>query len=218
MSHKFTLFDNFPFLNPISAEEVLWVEKLLKNFSGYKDHIPSLALPSKITDHMIYCFLKALHDGHLQIHPNAWHQFLDTLFTKGLLDQLHCLTLKNYLLIELAQKQNLSRYLDEDQRITLAYMALHGSHETRKVLLKHAKHFEVTDSKVLEDLAFKGILLGGALDFDLNQFMPQRLEVIKQFILHIGKIDQAKAFEELEKMEFHFPSESKSLKDHLEAS
>jgi hypothetical protein len=82
----------------------------------------------------------------------------------------------------------------------------------------YAKHFELNDETSLADLAFKGILLGGARDIDLHQFMPQRLEVLKQLIFLIGQIDPVKAHLELQKIDHVYPQAIPDIKNHLKAS
>jgi hypothetical protein len=217
MDNKFSLFDSHPFLKPLDAQEAIEIQKLLKWFHKYKEHIPGLALPDKMTDHMMFCFLKALNQGHMEINPKAWSQFLESMFTRGLLAQLTSPTLKNYLFIQLAKKQNLSRFLSQEERIKLAYSALHGGYQSRMILLMSAKHFEIDDEGIREDLAYKGILLGGSNHIELNQFMPLKLEVLKQLLFLINQIDKQKAELELEKLAPHFQNQHSSLKKQLRA-
>jgi hypothetical protein len=217
MNNNFSLFDSYPFLSPLSADEALCVHKLLKSIANNKDHIPKINLPEKLTDHMILCFIKAFHDKQHEITPKAWVQFLEALFANGLDSQIHNPTLRNYLLIEMAKKYPLSRYIDLSQRLNLAYSALHGGINSRKVLMEHAKHFELDDEDHLKDIAFKGILLGSASHFDIHQFMPQSLEVAKQFIFMIGRLDKQKAESELQKLEHYFPHQISTIRDQLKA-
>ena len=218
MNNKFSLFDNYPFLKPLDAHEALHVHKLLKSLSSYRENLPSISLPERITDHMMLCFLKAVHEGSMTINLKAWERFLETLFSNGRIDQIISPTLKNYLYIQLAKKHPLSRYLDYNQRLKLAYTALHSCPECRKILMMHAKHFEIDDPKILADLAFKGILLGGALHIDLFQFMPQPGFLLEQLIYLVGKVDQQKAEKTVQKLKNQLNKDLKIIKANLKAS
>lgn len=64
--------------------------------------------------------------------------------------------LKNVLLLFYACHHSLEEILPEEQdRIELAYRALHGSSLTRFILGSHLKHFCLTDAKVIDDLKSK---------------------------------------------------------------
>lgn len=213
MNNNFNLFESSPFLEPLNEDEAKYVERLLQAMTSGKIHTPQM-----ITDDMLMHVIKTLHETENTVNEKNWLQFIETLFLKGLEKNLNNHSLRNYLLIELAKKHQLSRFIDHDKRIELAYTALHGSIETRQVLLSFAKHFEINDNELLLDLAFKGLLLGGTFAFDLHQFMPQKLEIAKQFIFMIEKIDKEKAKLETDKLAFYFPFEANVIKQTLLAS
>lgn len=217
MNNKFSLFNNYPFLKPLDLQEALYVHKLLKHLSHNKESSPSFAMPEVITDHMMLCFLKAVHEGSWTINLKAWDKFLETLFQNGFIDHIMSPSLKNYLYIQLAKKNALSRYLSYDKRLKLAYCALHSGPESRKILLMHAKHFDINNPEILADLAFKGILLGGAQDIDLFQFMPQPSPIIEQLIYLIGKIDPQKAEKIATKLKHELTKDLKVIKANLKA-
>jgi hypothetical protein len=201
MNTPLTLFETHPFLSPLDATQALQVQTLLRWFAHVKKGPAIIELPEKITDHLLYCFLKELHNSDQNIDPQAWRHFIKSLFNQGLIKQLSSPSLCHYLLIQLAQHDNLTPYIEPEKRLHLAYVALHSGQESRSILLNHAKHFNIANQEALVDLAFKGILLGGALDIDLTQFMPIRYEVLKQLIFLIGRIDRTKALLELKNLE-----------------
>lgn len=218
MNNRFSLFDNYPFLKPLDTNEALHVHRLLKLLGNNRDTLPSLSLPETITDHMMLCFLKAVHEGTWTINLKAWERFLESLFQNGLIDQIISPSLKNYLYIQLAKKHSLGRYLPLEERQRLAYCALHSGLENRKILLMHAKHFELNDPTTLADIAFKGILLGGANDIDLFQFMPQKGPILEQLIYLMGKINPIKAEKMASKLKTELEKDPKIIKANLKAS
>jgi hypothetical protein len=218
MNNRFSLFDNYPFLKPLDANEALHVHRLLKHLAKSRDNLAAVYIPETITDHMMLCFLKAVHEGHWTINLKAWEKFLETLFQNGHIDQIVSPSLKNYLFIQLAKKHSLSRYLDYQERLKLAYCALHSGPESRKILLMHAKHFEISDPKILADLAFKGILLGGALDIDLFQFTPQSSQILEQLLYLIAKVSPQKAEKLAIKLKQELSKDLKIIKANLKAS
>lgn len=217
MNNKFSLFDNYPFLKPLDPQEALHVHKLLKHLSHNKECSPSICMPEAITDHMMLCFLKAVHEGSWTINLKAWEKFLEALFQNGLIDQIISPSLKNYLYIQLAKKNSLSRYLAYEERLKLAYCALHSGPESRKILLMHAKHFDINNPDILADIAFKGILLGGAQDIDLFQFTPQISGVLEQLIYLIGKQYPQKAEKIATKLKNELNKDIKIIKANLKA-
>lgn len=217
MNNRFSLFDNYPFLKPLDANEALHVHRLLKHLSSNRESLPSICMPETITDHMMLCFLKAVHEGTWTINIKAWDKFLEALFQNGLIDQIISPTLKNYLYIQLAKKHSLTRYLPYQERLRLAYCALHSGPESRKILLMHAKHFDLNDAKILSDIAFKGILLGGALEIDLFQFTPQSSPIIEQLIYLIGKVSPQKAEKIAVKLKNELTKDIKIIKANLKA-
>lgn len=218
MTNKFSLFDNYPFLKPLDANEALHVHKLLKQLGNNRESLPSISLPETITDHMMLCFLKAVHEGNWTINLKAWEKFLEILFQNGLINQIISPSLKNYLCIQLAKKHTLTRYLGYEERLKLAYCALHSGPESRKILLMHARHFDIQDPHILADLAFKGILLGGALEIDLFQFTPQSSQILEQLIYLIGKINLQKAEKLATRLKSDLSKDLKVIKDNLKAS
>ena len=184
MNNKFSLFDNYPFLKPLSDEEIRHIEKLVSSFEQDKDQLAGIPHFESFNDQMVLALIKQLH-ADTQLNQKAWLKFLEYFFNHGHDSKLQSPTLRSFLLIQIAKKHSLERYLDENERLELAYSALHSSNESRAILLKHAKHFCIRSSESLLDLAFKGILLGGALEIDLTEFLPLRVEALKQLIFMI---------------------------------
>lgn len=217
MNNKFSLFDNYPFLKPLSDEEIRHIEKLVSSFEQDKDQLAGIPHFESFNDQMVLALIKQLH-ADTQLNQKAWLKFLEYFFNHGHDSKLQSPTLRSFLLIQIAKKHSLERYLDENERLELAYSALHSSNESRAILLKHAKHFCISSSESLLDLAFKGILLGGALEIDLTEFLPLRIEALKQLIFMISNVDLMKAKQELARLKTFTSDDLSSIETNLKAS
>ncbi len=218
MKTKFPLFDSHPFLRPLSEHEAAEIRKLICVMGQSQKHLPGLKIPSVISDHMILYFIKMVKDEHISIPPQVWIEFLEELFHRGLIEQLQSPSLKHYLMIQMAKTLSLVHFIDEIARQRLAYSALHSNEESRRILLGHIKHFELNNPKMMADIAFKGVLLGGANYIDLLQFESLPYPIIKQLIFLIAKVNPTKAKSELKKISIIHPQALTDITPHLLAS
>jgi len=218
MKARFPLFDSHPFLHPLSEHEAAQVRHLIRVLSESQKHLPGLKIPQVISDHMILYFIKMVKDEHVSIPPQVWIEFLEELFHRGLIEQLQSPSLRHYLMIQMAKTLPLTHFIDEVARQKLAYSALHSNEESRRILLGHIKHFELNNPKMMSDIAFKGILLGGANYIDLWQFASLPYPVLKQLIFLIAKVNPDKAKNELKKISTLYPQASEEITPHLLAS
>lgn len=217
MNNNFSLFDNYPFLKPLNDEEIRHVQKLVASFTSDKDHLAGIPHFEDFSDQMVCVLIKHLNDQSTST-AKTWLKFLEYFFNHGHDAKLKSQTLRSYLLIQIASRHPLERYLEENERIELAYSALHSSDDSRQILLKNAKHFGISSEEIMLDLAFKGILLGGAVEIDLRQFLPLRIEAIKQLIFMISQVDTQKAKEELNLLKRHIDEDLTFIEKDLKAS
>jgi len=177
----------------ISIETLAWIESALDSLQT-KD--ASFESSKTLTDQQITRFILYLIEN-----PEIKQEvILKLLSSHDLISKISSSFLKNYLLVHLSEVASLDRFLDEMQRIHLAYYALHASFEMRALLLKNLDRFKIQKTEVLSDLGFKAILLGNSQDLNLEDFKKLPFNQMKQLVYSLKNENQKKAKLEVPKL------------------
>lgn len=217
MNNINSLFDNYHHVQELDPKQQALLDKCFSYIENSHVKSPAFNLPDDASPLFISTLIKKAHRDLFKNHPRAWMFFLNLMASSRFIDRIDNQALRHFIVLEMAKLCPISRFADQDLRVQLAYNAVHGHSHHRKIILAHAKHFEIEDREILADLAFKGLLLGGTSEIELIQFLPQDKKVLSQLIFTIAHSSKDKAHLELSKIKQIDPKLVETIEVHLKA-
>lgn len=206
MNSNLSLFDNYLNFKSLDDKESKLFETYRHVMLGAAATPKDLHLPQNVTLPFISSVIKTAYETRFHTKSSSWACMAKALLGTDTLQKVEQLALKHFLLLEIAKDQSLGSISTASERLDLAYKAIHGHQEHKNTFLTKAKHFELNDAQILQDLAFKGILLSNPLEIDIREFLPQDEKVIKELLLSIFQKSEALCVREFEKVKKFIPA------------